>query len=204
MVLSYLECARWSQCSETPEREATFSGSCLRCQNIGYTVQLFLFPRRIWNLGSLTLLFCAETVGGGLAHVCMLAQTAVWFSAASSHLEHRGPVSTLRQSQSLGQSLEKLEHQLHGPTLPFPREKMRSGGFHPLALCWAGGRTMASVYMLFNHYLCFQRFLIWDPFLSVLRFRQGRNQSLRHPLQNSECWTSGPVLFLPSQGESGG
>ena len=50
--------------------------------------QLFLFPRRIYDLGFLTLLLCAETVGGPIVSACMLVQTAVWFSAASRHLEH--------------------------------------------------------------------------------------------------------------------
>lgn len=41
-------------------------------------VQLFLSPRKVWELGYLTFLICAETVGRAIVSACVLIQTAVF------------------------------------------------------------------------------------------------------------------------------
>lgn len=49
-----------------------------------------------------------------------------------------GPLSTLtqaRHSQCLGKSREKMGCRYMGQLFPSPRERMKSGIFHPLALC---------------------------------------------------------------------
>lgn len=165
--------------------------------------QLFLFPRRICDLGFLTLLLCAETVGGAIVSACMLLQTAVSFSAASRHLEHTRSCQHSETEPIPWAATGKFGILDTWPNSFPPTEKMGSGVFHSLALCWARGEAMASAYMLVRPPFLFSEVLNLGDFLLVLRLRQGRNQPLEQPPQTSEHWTSGPVPFLPSQGESG-
>lgn len=107
----------------------------------------------------------------------------------------------MRQHPIIWQPLEKLEHWLHGPNLSLSR---RSLGFivcYLLSLQGARGRGYGKdLHVRLNCYLCSQWLPIWSPFLLVFRFRQHRNQSLRKPPEESECWLYGPVLsFLPQK-----
>lgn len=72
-------------------------------------------------------------------------------------------------------------------------------GFLTLLLCAElGGGAMTSAYMPFMPPHS-QRFSIWDPFLSVLRFRQDRNQPPGNPPQKSEHWNLVQSSSSPSR-----
>ena len=107
----------------------------------------------------------------------------------------------LRQSHALGQSLGKLEHETHGPTLFLPREKMESGLSYPLAVCWTRGR---------GHDKCLHAihatiYILRDSQSGILSCQCSDSDKtetspleILHKSQNIGIWSS-PLLPLPGR-----
>lgn len=155
-------------------------------------VQRFLSAGTIWELGFLTLLFGAETVGRATVNVCMLMQTVYMLSASSSHLESNRSCQSSEtvKREPIPWTVSGKAGALETCTNSFPPQgEDEVWDFSPSrsGLCWVEGLT-ASTYMLFKPPSLFSEVPNLGSYLTALRFRQDRNQSgSLHKNQNIGC-----------------